>query len=183
MWLEQPMTRVRLRGRLLRPYWGLRLHSLGERSVLHRPAWIRGAHQIAVGRECVLLRPQLSVSELAWDRPEPALRIGDRVMMRPFASIAVTESVVIEDDVSIASFAMVSDDGPPLGEKGERHETPRPVRIGRGTALAERVAVLPGARIGSHCFISQNSVVEGEIPDYSIATGLPARVVGRTREP
>lgn len=168
----------------MHPYWRMRLHSFGERSVLHRPAWIRGAHQIAVGRDCVLLRPQLSVSELAWDRPEPALRIGDRVMMRPFSSISVTEAVVIEDDVSIASFAMVSDRGPSLGAADDPGEGgPRQsIRIGRGTALAERVAVLPGSRIGSHCFISENSVVEGEIPDYSIATGLPARVVGRTRD-
>lgn len=53
-----------------------------------------------------------------------------------------------------------------------------PVRIGRGSWLAERVAVLKGADIGTCCIIGANSVVRGGIPDYSIAVGSPARVVG-----
>jgi acetyltransferase-like isoleucine patch superfamily enzyme len=54
-----------------------------------------------------------------------------------------------------------------------------PIRIGRGTWIAERVAVLRGADIGRCCIIGANSVVKGTIPDYSIAVGSPARVVGR----
>jgi acetyltransferase-like isoleucine patch superfamily enzyme len=53
-----------------------------------------------------------------------------------------------------------------------------PIRIGRGTWIAERVAVLKGANIGRCCIIGAHSVVRGEIPDYSIAVGAPARVVG-----
>jgi acetyltransferase-like isoleucine patch superfamily enzyme len=53
-----------------------------------------------------------------------------------------------------------------------------PIRIGRGTWIAERVAVLRGADIGRCCIIGANSVVKGTIPDYSIAVGSPARVVG-----
>jgi acetyltransferase-like isoleucine patch superfamily enzyme len=57
-----------------------------------------------------------------------------------------------------------------------------PVRVGAGTWIGERVAVLRGANIGRCCIIGANSVVRGEIPDYSIAVGAPARVVGSTRE-
>jgi acetyltransferase-like isoleucine patch superfamily enzyme len=53
-----------------------------------------------------------------------------------------------------------------------------PIRIGRGTWLAERVAVLRGSSIGRCCIVGANSVVRGELPDYSIAVGTPARVVG-----
>jgi serine acetyltransferase len=177
------MTRVKLRGRLLSPYRRSQFHAFGEGSVLHKPTWVRGAHAIAVGRDCVILRPQLTVWQRAWDRPEPALRIGDRVMMRPFTKITVAGSVIIEDDVAIASFSSVSDVAR-LEEHYDQAELDRPVpvRIGRGTGIAERVAVLPGSTIGRHCFITSNSVVEGEIPDYSIATGVPARVVGQTRK-
>jgi hypothetical protein len=35
---------------------------------------------------------------------------------------------------------------------------------------------------GRCCMIGANSVVRGEIPDYSIAVGAPARVVGSTRD-
>ena len=53
-----------------------------------------------------------------------------------------------------------------------------PIRIGRGTWVAERVAVLQGSNIGECCIIGANSVVKGDIPPYSIAAGAPARVVG-----
>ncbi len=53
-----------------------------------------------------------------------------------------------------------------------------PITIGRGTWLAERVAVLRGSVIGRCCIVGANSVVRGELPDYSIAAGAPARVVG-----
>ena len=56
-----------------------------------------------------------------------------------------------------------------------------PVRIGRGTWLGDRVSVLRGADIGRHCTIGANSVVRGTIPDYSVAVGAPARVVGSTQ--
>lgn len=184
MLLEQPLTRVKLLGRLQAPLWRTRFRRFGAGSVVHRPLWISGAEAIAVGRDCVLLRPRLSAPHAAADGGEPALRIGDRVMMRPFASIVAQESVTIEDDVSIGSLSTVSDadhdvatDSSP-GAGG----SPAPVRIGRGTSIAQRVAVLAGSDVGRHCYIEANSVVSGEIPDCSIATGVPARVVGRTRE-
>ena len=52
------------------------------------------------------------------------------------------------------------------------------VRVGRGTWIGERCAVLKGAQIGECCVIGANSVVKGEIPPYSVAVGAPARVVG-----
>jgi acetyltransferase-like isoleucine patch superfamily enzyme len=40
--------------------------------------------------------------------------------------------------------------------------------------------VLRGARIGRKCIIGAHSVVRGEIPDGSVAAGIPAKVVGST---
>ena len=57
-----------------------------------------------------------------------------------------------------------------------------PTRIGRGTWLGERVTVLRGSDVGHHCIVGAHSVVRGTIPDYSVAVGAPARVVGSTRE-
>jgi acetyltransferase-like isoleucine patch superfamily enzyme len=57
-----------------------------------------------------------------------------------------------------------------------------PISVGEGTWIGERCAILRGADIGRCCIIGANSVVRGEIPDYSIAVGAPARVVGSTRD-
>ncbi len=55
-----------------------------------------------------------------------------------------------------------------------------PVSIGQGTWIGERATVLKGSSIGRHCAIGANSVVRGHIPDFSVAVGSPARVVGTT---
>jgi acetyltransferase-like isoleucine patch superfamily enzyme len=182
--IEQPMRRVVLRSRVTSPYWRRRFHAFGDGSILHKPLWVYGPQQIALGSHSLVLQGTwLSVESQAWDQPAPALSIGNRVGIRPYCMISAAERVVIEDDVIIAAFSSVidSDHTFAMGRPNVMHnplET-SPIRIGRGTWIAERVAVLRGADIGRCCIIGANSVVKGTIPDYSIAVGAPARVVGR----
>ncbi len=97
--------------------------------------------------------------------------------------ISAANEIVIEDDVIIGAFSSVIDSDHTFsdGQPNVMHNSLRtePVKIGRGTWLAERVAVLRGASIGRCCIIGANSVVRGDLPDYSIAVGAPARVIGR----
>jgi acetyltransferase-like isoleucine patch superfamily enzyme len=100
-------------------------------------------------------------------------------------TISAHESVVIEDDVLIAAWTSIYDSDHTLGREGNpvwHPDVTSPVRVGRGSWLGERVAVLRGADIGEHCIVGANSVVKGAIPDFSVAAGAPARVVGSTRE-
>ena len=56
------------------------------------------------------------------------------------------------------------------------------VTIGDGSWIGAGSVILPGARIGKHVAIGANSVVNGEIPDFSVAVGTPARVIKRYSE-
>lgn len=179
-----PMRRAELRARLTRPYWRRRFHAFGEETIIHRPGSVFGAHQIAIGSHSLILAGSyLSVETMAWDRPAPVLKIGDRVGIRPYCMISAAEGIVIEDDVIIGAFSSVIDSDHTFaqGRPNVMHNSvaTAPIRIGRGTWLAERVAVLRGSIIGRCCIVGANSVVRGELPDYSIAAGAPARVVGQ----
>jgi lipopolysaccharide O-acetyltransferase len=182
--VNQPMRRVVLRSRVTAPWWRRRFHHFGDGAILHKPTWVYGPQQISIGAHSLVLQGTwLSVESQAWDKPAPALAIGKRVGIRPYCMISAAEQIVIEDDVIIAAFSSVidSDHTYALGRPNVMHnplET-APIRIGRGTWIAERVAVLRGADIGRCCIIGANSVVKGTIPDYSIAVGSPARVVGQ----
>ena len=181
--VRYPMRRVELRARITRPYWQRRFHSLGKGSIVHRPGGVFGAHQIAIGSSSLILAGcYLSVETPAWDTPGPVLTIGDRVGIRPYCMISASESIVIEDDVILGAFTSVIDSDHTFaeGRPNVMHNSvaSAPIRIGRGTWLAERVAVLRGSSIGRCCVVGANSVVRGELPDYSIAVGAPARVVG-----
>lgn len=181
--VRRPMERVALRGSALHPYRRRQFRSFGDGSVVHRPMWIFGGQQIAIGAHTLVLHQAwLSVETPAWDRPAPVLRIGDRVGIRPYCSISAAESVTIEDDVIIGAYSSVIDSDHTFadGRPNVMHNplATAPIRIGRGTWIAERVAVLRGSDIGECCIVGANSVVRGTIPPYSIAVGAPARVVG-----
>jgi acetyltransferase-like isoleucine patch superfamily enzyme len=181
--VRYPMRRAELRARVTRPYWSRRLYALGENSILHRPAGVFGAHQIAIGRNSLVLAGcHLSVETPAWGLPAPVLSIGDRVGIRPYCMISASEGIRIEDDVIIGAFSSVIDSDHTFadGRPNVMHNSmaTAPITIGRGTWLAERVAVLRGSSIGRCCIVGANSVVRGELPDYAIAVGAPARVVG-----
>ena len=58
----------------------------------------------------------------------------------------------------------------------------RPTHIGAYTFIGPHSAVMPGSRIGRGVLVRAFSDVEGEVPDFAIVSGQPARVVGDTRE-
>jgi acetyltransferase-like isoleucine patch superfamily enzyme len=182
-YVREPVRRVALRGRVLRPWRVRRFRSFGEGSVIDRPAWILGPHMIEVGRGVLIMRGAwLAAEHNTWSSPEPAIVLGDRVMVRANCTISASERIVIESDVLMAGSCTIIDSDHTHGPSPQPVDNPRitePIHIGRGTWLAERVTVLRGARIGRHCTIGAGSVVKGEIPDFSIAVGAPARVVGR----
>ena len=51
------------------------------------------------------------------------------------------------------------------------------VSIGDGTWLGTNVVIAGSFHIGKNCIIGANSVVTHDIPDYSVAVGIPAKVI------
>lgn len=51
------------------------------------------------------------------------------------------------------------------------------VRVGSFSLIGAGAVVLPGIKIGAHCIIGAGAVVVKDVPDYSVARGVPARVV------
>ncbi len=107
--------------------------------------------------------------------------IGDNVRIGQNIKIDCYERVEIEDNCLLASDICIIDSNHGTGiEKESYVETAgvrKPVRIGKGSWIGERVCILAGANIGEKCIIGTNAVVTGNIPDYSIAVGIPARVI------
>jgi serine acetyltransferase len=181
------LRRVVWRGRVLAPLRRHQFAAFGADSILHRPDWIAHPEKIEIGSSVLMFHGLwLAAERPTWHLPGPAIRIGDHVGVRPYCTISAAESITIEDGVVISSFTTVIDSDHTFaqGRPNVMHNSmvSSPVRIGEGTWIGERVAVLRGSDIGRCCMIGANSVVRGEIADYSIAVGAPARVVGSTRD-
>lgn len=52
-----------------------------------------------------------------------------------------------------------------------------PVVIGNDIWIGDRVTILPGVQIGDGCIIAAGAVVTHSIPAYSVAAGIPAKVI------
>jgi acetyltransferase-like isoleucine patch superfamily enzyme len=56
------------------------------------------------------------------------------------------------------------------------------VRIGPGSWIGHGAVILPGTQIGRQVIVAAGSVVRGEVADYSVVGGVPAKVIRvRTR--
>lgn len=53
----------------------------------------------------------------------------------------------------------------------------RPVEIGNDVWIGRRAIIMPGVKIGDGCVIGAGAVVTKDIPPYSVAGGVPAKVV------
>lgn len=87
------------------------------------------------------------------------MRIGDHCMIGPGTTISTV--------------------GHPLSPAGRRAKLARgePVTIGDDAWLGAKVAMLPGATIGSNVVVAVGAVVTKDVPDNVIVAGVPARVV------
>lgn len=51
--------------------------------------------------------------------------------------------------------------------------------IDNGTWIGTNVVIVGNVRIGKNCVIGANSVVTKDIPDFSVAVGMPCKVIKR----
>jgi acetyltransferase-like isoleucine patch superfamily enzyme len=55
------------------------------------------------------------------------------------------------------------------------------IHIGTGTWIASGAIVTGGVNIGNHVIVAAGAVVTQDLPDHAIAAGIPARIIGDTR--
>ncbi|MDP9124354.1 MAG: N-acetyltransferase [Pseudomonadota bacterium] len=101
----------------------------------------------------------------------------------------ICEGVAIEDEVFIGHGVMftndlfpraTNDDGS-LQSEADWHV--EPTRIRRGASIGSNATVIAGVTVGLRALVGAGAVVTKDVPDYAIVAGVPARVIGDTREP
>ncbi len=114
---------------------------------------------------------------------DPVVRIGDRCLIGKGSGIVGHFGIEIGNDVWTGHNVYITDQNHGYEDItcpiSQQTQPERPVSIGDGSWLGFGAVILPGARIGKHVTIGANSVVTGDIPDYSVAVGSPAKVIRR----
>ncbi len=157
--------------------------------IVRRPWSLRGRHRMAFGRR-LTVGVGLRIDAFGTGRGAPLVRIGDNVEINDYVHIAAVRSVVIGDDVLIASRVFISDhnhgdlDGSVL-ENGpnvppaRRPLSVRPVTIGARVWIGEGSLIMPGVSIGEGAIVGGGSVVTRDVAAGAVVAGVPARVIRR----
>ena len=61
--------------------------------------------------------------------------------------------------------------------QGKRYQRFAPIHVGSHVFIGVNSIIMPGVSIGSNVVIGAGSVVTKDIPDHSVAIGVPAKVV------
>ena len=91
-----------------------------------------------------------------------------RLTIFDFAIVTISDRVTIARNVTLMT----------AGERLNGFQYARPIVIEEDCEIGANVLVLPGIRIGKRCKVDQGTIVAKDIPDGSVVTGKPARVVG-----
>lgn len=112
---------------------------------------------------------------------EGSLRIGDKVVfgkdntVNCYLDVEIGAACIVADWVYVTDFDhRTADVHVPIKDQGI---VKTPVRIGPDCWIGTKVSVLRGTRVGRGSVLGAHAVVRGEIPEYSVAVGAPARVV------
>lgn len=126
------------------------------------------------GRKELALYFQSLASEVFAVDIHPAARIGCGVLLDHATSFVVGETAIIEDNVSILHEVTLGGSGK---QTGDRHPIVRSgVLLGAGAKILGRVEIGEGAKVGA------GSVVLNDVAPHTTVAGVPAQVVGVSRE-
>jgi acetyltransferase-like isoleucine patch superfamily enzyme len=110
------------------------------------------------------------------------IRIGEGTFLNLGVMVAAAELVEIGDHCMFANGCLITDadhrfDDPDRPVTWQGFSTKGPTRVGDNVWCGAHVVITNGVTIGERCVIGANSVVTSDIPPFSVAAGVPARVL------
>jgi acetyltransferase-like isoleucine patch superfamily enzyme len=165
--------------------WYPEKFSCGKRCFLGR-----GVHINALSTGGVILGDRVTIGDYGWVQgtahlanPGKSLTIESHVYLGPFAVLGFHGPVRIGANTAIgAGFRLSAQEhNMDCVDIASNAAAGIGIDIGRHCWFGNDVKVLDGVVIGDHCVIGAGSVVTQSIPSYSVAVGVPARVI-KTRK-
>lgn len=101
--------------------------------------------------------------------------IGNNVKIQN--NVSVYDGVTLEEDVFCGPSMVFTNVINPRSHIPRKHEYLKTL-VKKGATIGANATVLCGHTIGRYAFIGAGAVVTGNVPDYALMTGVPAKHVG-----
>lgn len=105
------------------------------------------------------------------------IKIGKNVFINHACSFLDLGGITIEDDVLIGPRVNLTTENHPVSPSQRKSLVLKSILIKKNAWIGAGVTVLPGVTIGTNSIIAAGAVVTKDVPDNSIAGGIPARVI------
>lgn len=157
---------------------------------VHRPFMVYGYYDYGART----FRKYTRISSTVVIMNERRLSVGNGVWVWHHSILDATEGLIIEDGCQVGAWVGIFTHG---SENAARllgpqfvhiHNTKRKgytrgsVKVGAYTFIGAGSVILPGVTIGKGCLIGTGTVVNKDVPDFSIVVGNPGQIKGSTIE-
>ncbi len=105
----------------------------------------------------------------------PRTRLGNNVKVQN--NVSIYEGVELEDDVFCGPSCVFTNVINPRSHVSRKHEY-LPTIVRRGVTIGANATIICGSTLGAYAFVGAGAVVRGEIPEYALVVGMPARRIG-----
>ena len=92
-------------------------------------------------------------------------------------NVSVYDAVTIEDGVFCGPSMVFTNVINPRSEIIRKSEY-RPTLVRQGATLGANSTIVCGHTVGRYAFVAAGAVVTGNVPDYALVAGVPARQIG-----
>ncbi len=134
-----------------------------------------------LGHLKVILGANITIEKDVWLKGSSLLSIGSNTFICRRTVIGCNERISIGHDCLLAENVRIQDTDHQFESRNipirQQGIATAPIKIGNDVWIGYGAVITKGVKIGDGCVIGANSVVTHDIPPYSVAVGVPARVI------
>ena len=105
------------------------------------------------------------------------IAVGKNVFINSGCKFQDQGGIVIDDGALIGHNVVLATLNHSLAVCDRQDLIPEPIRIGKNAWIGSNVTILPGVTVGDGAVVAAGAVVTKDVPAYTVAGGVPARVL------
>jgi len=103
------------------------------------------------------------------------LKLGEKTDIGAFTYINAKNGITIEKNVQIGSHCSIYSESTIDNKKGK-------ILIKENARIGTHSTVMPGVTIGKNSVVGAHSYVDKDVPDNSLAFGVPVKIIGKIKK-
>lgn len=108
------------------------------------------------------------------------VHIGNDVKIQN--NVSIYEGVELEDGVFCGPSCVFTNDLTPRAKYPKGHMNYKRTLVREGASIGANATIVCGVEIGKYAMVAAGAVVTKSVPDYSLVSGIPARITGRVNK-